>query len=83
MALFNVSVLATLSLPEWLRRAFPKFGSDLARLADASERQAATLEAILLKINEPDAVPPALHDAIEETAASAEQVQQAQEQQGV
>jgi hypothetical protein len=50
---------------------------------EALQSIAASLAAIVAKINEPDVeVPPALHEVIEETAASADQVKAAQEQQG-
>ena len=76
MALFNVSVLAHLQLPESVRRA-------IVQSAAAQERTAAALEAIVAKMNEPDTeVPPALSAEIKEAAAAAAAVEQAQEQQG-
>jgi hypothetical protein len=77
MSLFGpINVFAQLNLPESVRLAIVKLAVD-------SGRTAAALEAILAKINEPDAeVPPELHEAIEETAAAAEEVKQAQAQQG-
>lgn len=71
MALFNVSVLAHLTLPESVRRAIVQAAVDQGRIA-------AALEAIVAKMNEPD-VPPALHEEITEAAAEAEALRQAQE----
>ena len=75
MALFNISVQSWLNLPESVRMAIVKTAVDTGRIA-------AALEAIVAKIDEANEVPTALHDVIEETAASADQVKAAQEQQG-
>ena len=75
MALFNISVQSWLNLPESVRLAIVKTAVDTGRIA-------AALETLVAKIDEANEVPAALHDVIEETAASAEQVKAAQEQQG-
>jgi len=75
VALFNISVQSWLNLPESVRLAIVKTAVDTGRIASA-------LETLVAKIDEANEVPAALHDVIEETAASAEQVKAAQEQQG-
>jgi hypothetical protein len=72
VALFNVSVLAHLQLPESVRRA-------IVQSAVSQERIAVALEAIVAKMNEPDPeVDPVLHEEITDAAAEAEALRQAQ-----
>ncbi|HJQ66355.1 MAG TPA: hypothetical protein VJ816_08260 [Gemmatimonadales bacterium] len=74
MALFNISVLAHLNLPESVRRALVQGAADQGRIATA-------LEAIVTKINEAASeVPPELSAEIAEAAKDAEALKQ--EQQG-
>jgi len=75
VALFNISVQSWLNLPKSVRLAIVKTAVDTGRIASA-------LETLVAKIDEANEVPAALHDVIEETAASADQVKAAQEQQG-